>query len=152
MHLVFWFNFIFIACFSYTFSPSVDPTMSDFFRTILHQWTCAEHNKKKSRNTKFRGKLFSLGFFFWRSVCWCYCRCCSGAPSFVWESFAYAVIACISISLVHNHALAFAAYAEKYFDMLQIYCSLGIISCWTLLFFIPKMMRPLFPSSSINLK
>lgn len=135
-----YFFFIFIAGFCTLFSPSVDSQWATFFLTLSASMNVCR-NKKKSRNTQFfEGNCFRLDSFFSGSivaavfaVClFCeriICQCCD----------------CVHINIVRlvgNHALfrslsvvlVFVAYAKKYFDMLQIYCStnsvrFGIISC-----------------------
>lgn len=96
----FYFYCRFFCC---TFFPVCRFTMSDFFfDTILHQWMCAVIRKNHAIQI-FRGKLFSFGFFFFSSLA--IVAAVSAVLLLARGSFASAVIACISISLVGNHAL-----------------------------------------------
>lgn len=111
-------------------------TISDFFfiHTILHRWTCAEHNIIRTNQKKSH----AIHIFPARKNCFpLYKRIHLLMP---WLR-AYQYISFGLVWSVYSHALAI--YTEKYFHAQQIYCSFGLISCERCCFSSMKMMRPL---------
>lgn len=127
--LFFFVQFYFYCSHSFVSFPSVESPWATYFfllHTIsLHRWTYVEHNKKSTRNTNFRSKLFWFNIY-----------------SFFFLVDALEGIICLCRDCVHINIVRLAAThlcfrlhivcrgkQEKYFDVLQIYCSVGFISC-----------------------